>query len=303
MSKDHRFFILLFLAALALYLLTPFLPETDFSLLIGAASLVSFSFLFLGRATRVLQENIPSNTLLFAAALLSVLGVYGVNRSLYNYGTTPSVGDNIFFVEKAEKVVFVEKTGDETGEHRVVASYVKRFWLAKTFSINLFLLGAALSLGVLVGKQVEKASHIFAIVVLGSVMDLWSVSGGVTKEIAASPYSCYYFLLNWTLAGKGGVTYPLIGATDFLFVTLFLFLAHRFHLSVSRNALGMAAAVALSILCALVFQRGVPVLPFMAAAVLVLNFREILPDRRELAQIVVGTVVLLALVSVFWKAR
>jgi hypothetical protein len=303
MSKNRHFFSLVFIANLALYLLTPFLPETDFSLLIGATAVVVFSFLFLVRAVRALQEKIPSNTILLAAAFLSVLGAYGLTRSLYNFRATPPVGEKVFFVEKAEKVVFVEKTGDGPGEHRVVAGYIKRFWLAKTFSINLCLLAAALSLGVLVGKQVEKASHIFAIVVIGSVMDLWSLSGGVTEEIAASPYNCYYFLLNWPLAGKGGMTYPLIGATDFLFVALFLFLAHRFHFSVSRNALGMAAAVALSVLSALVLQKGVPALPFIAAAVLVLNFRAILPDRRELTKIAVGTVVLVALLSILWKMR
>ena len=134
-------------------------------------------------------------------------------------------------------------------------------------------------------------------------MDLWSVGGGVTKEIVASPCTAYYFLLNWPLAGKGGVTSPLIGATDFLFVALFLFLAERFHLSLSRNALGMAAAVALSVLAAVVLRQGVPALPFIAAAVLILNFREIKPDRREVLQIAVGTVLLLALFSAVWQAR
>jgi hypothetical protein len=303
MGKNRHFFSLVFLVALVLYLLTPFLPETDFSLLVGAAGVVAFSFLFLGRAAQALQAKRPSNALLFAAALFSILGVYGLNRSLYNFETTPPVGGSVFSVEEAGRVIFVEKTGDEPGEDRVIASYTKHFWLAKTFSINVLLLAAALSLGVLVGKQVEKASHIFAIVVLGSVMDLWSVGVGVTEEIVSSPGSSYYFLLNWPLAGKGGVTYPLIGATDFLFVALFLFLAHRFHFPVSRNVIGMAAAVAFSVLSALVLQRGMPALPFIAAAVLVLNFRAILPDRRELTQIAVGTVVLLALFSILWRVR
>jgi hypothetical protein len=301
MSRNRHYFSVLFFASLSLYLLTPSLPETHFSLLLGAAILVVSSFFFLARATQVLQENRSSNALLIAAAFLSLLGVYGANRSLYNCRATPPPGEHTFFVEKANEVIFVEKTGAEPGEHRVVASYVKRFWLAKTFSINLFLLAAALSLGVLVGRQVEKASHIFAIVVLGSVMDLWSVSGGVTKEIAASPYSAYYFLLNWPLAGQGGVTYPLIGAADFLFVALFLFLARRFHFSIPRNTMGMAAAFALAVLTALVLQRGVPALPFIAAAVLVLNFRAILPNRREGLQIAVGTVVLITLFSILWK--
>ena len=63
----------------------------------------------------------------------------------------------------------------------------------------------------------------------------------------------------------------------------------------------MAGAVAGAILSALVLQRGVPALPFIGAAVLVLNFREIRPDRKELLQIIAGAAVILAIFALLWR--
>ena len=301
MIESRTYFALTFTSCLLLYMGTPLLPETRFGVLLGAAGVSVFAFLFIGRAARDLQMKPPANALLWGAAVISVLGVYGLNRSLTNFETIPPFEGNVFFIENADRVMFAEKTGEDSGDYRILSTYPKKGWLPKTFSINVLLLTAGLSLGVLLGRQVEKASHIFAIIVLGAVMDVWSVTAGVTEQISASPHTSYYFLFNWPLAGRGGVTYPLLGSTDFFFITLFLFLAWKFGLPPLRNLLGMAGAVAGAILSALVLQRGVPALPFIGAAVLVLNFREIRPDRKELLQIIAGAAVILAIFALLWR--
>ena len=90
------------------------------------------------------------------------------------------------------------------------------------------------------------------------------------------------------------MTYPLIGATDFLFVALFLSIVRRFGLPLGQNVAALGVAMGASVLGAVVLQRGLPALPFLGAAALILNFRAVRPDRRELLQIAAGTAAILA---------
>lgn len=298
----HRlYFTLTFLACLGLYFLTPSLPAIGDGILFGAAGVMIFALLFLERAIAMLQRRPLTNAGLAGVALVAVLSVVGVHRSLYNFAPTPAMTEHMAFNEQAERVTFVEQRPDEAGTDRVVATFPKQFWLLKTFALNVLLLVVAAALGDLLSRQVEKASHLWAIVILSAVMDLWSVTAGVTAQIVASPSACYYFLLNWPLAGQGGVTYPLIGATDFLFVALFLFLVHKFQLVPARNVIGLAVAMALAVLSAVILGRGVPALPYLGAAMLIINFRAVLPERRELLQIAVGAAVSLGIFSVLWR--
>lgn len=206
-------------------------------------------------------------------------------------------------IEEADRVVFIDAAAAKDAGTMTRTTYPKRYWIAKTLTIDVLLLVAATSIGALVARQILKPSHLVAVAVLGAAVDLWSVSAGVTREITASPHTSYYFLLNWPLPGKGGVTYPLIGATDFLFVTLFLSTARRFELPLARNVAGLAAAMSASVLSAVILGRGLPALPFLGVAMLVLNYRAVRPDRKELLQIAAGTAAILAALFLLGRGR
>jgi hypothetical protein len=284
-----------------LYLATPYLPVPG-GVLAAAGAVVLSGFLFVVPATAVLQRRPARGALLAAGALVAAAGVALANRSLYDFRTPPPAVQP-FMVEEADRVVFVDAAAPQDAAAVRRTTYPKRHWLAKTLVIDVLLLAAATAGGALIARQIVKPSHLVAVAVLGAAVDLWSVSAGVTKEITASPHTCYYFLLNWPLPGKGGVTYPLIGATDFLFVALFLTTVRRFGLPLARNVAGLAAAMTASVLSAVLLGRGLPALPFLGAAALAVNHRALRPDRKELVQIAIGTAAILAVLFLLGESR
>lgn len=273
------------------------------SVLFGAFAICFFAFLFLTRLTKIIHERNTSDFILVSVLLISLAGVAFVNSSLYNFNRVPTSKKAVKLIEEGDRLALKQLEKMEDTEGKVIFEMTKKFWIPKMFAINFLLFAVALSAGCLLGKKVEKASHIFAIIALGAVMDYWSVSSGVTKNIISSKLNCYYFLFNWTVAGSDNITYPLIGSTDFLFIVLFLFLARKFDLGILANSAGLFAGVALSILSASVLGYGIPALPFIGLSVFLINFRKILPDRNELLQIIVGSVVIYTVFSVAWKFK
>lgn len=290
------------LAACALlYVSMPVLPLPG-GVLTAAGAVVLAGFLFVVSATGILERRQASGALLVAVALAAAGGVALLNRSLYNYRSLPPAA-RLFMIEEADRVIFLDAAAPRDAGTTTRTVYPKRHWIAKTLAIDVLLLVAATSIGVLVARQILKPSHLVAVAVLGAAVDLWSVTEGVTREITASPHTCYYFLLNWPLPGKGGVTYPLIGATDFLFVALFLATVRRFGLPLARNVAGLAAAMSASVLSAVLLGHGLPALPFLGAVALALNYRAIRPDRKELLQIAAGTAAILAALMLLGRGR
>ena len=302
-QKNRLYFSISFISCVLLYFITTTFPVFKASQVIGAFAITLFAFLFITRTTDVLLKRKTGDILLVSLAVFAILGVFVINKSLYNFSELPVSKKIIKVVENDDKLQLMEFEKSDSKSGKIIFESVKKFWLFKMFSINICLLVIALSLGCLLGKKVEKPSHIFAIIVLGGVMDMWSVTSGVTQKIVSSKLNCYYFLFNWPVAGSASVTYPLIGSTDFLFIALFLYLVRKFELPVFKNIVGLVLGVLSSIFCASVLGVGIPALPFIGLAVLILNFKAILPDRNEMIQIVVGSIVIFTTFSLLWKLK
>ena len=105
-SEGDRRFLISLAAFPALYFLTPLLPLRGGGVLLGAAAVTAFAFLFIEAGVRRLWKRDLPPFLLAATVALSSFGVWGVNRSLYNFERTPSVSAPNLFVERSGEVLF-----------------------------------------------------------------------------------------------------------------------------------------------------------------------------------------------------
>ncbi|MDD3148325.1 MAG: hypothetical protein PHD82_13605 [Candidatus Riflebacteria bacterium] len=153
----------------------------------------------------------------------------------------------------------------------------------------------ASGIGLWIGEGIDEVSHLIPVALVATLADIWSVSAGATSMIIVSS-SINYFLLRFPLPGTSEIPY-LIGLTDFLFFAIFFQAAIRFKLGTRKNAILLLASFLITVAAAIFFGVGLPVLPFMAAIFVAGNFRRLELKREEIRQILIFSVVILALFS------
>ena len=130
-----------------------------------------------------------------------------------------------------------------------------------------------MGLGWLVSRGLKKPSYLITAAVVGALTDIFSVYMGPSKLVLSSdvfPYVSY----QWGLAGQGVM--PCVGAGDFIFLCLFFAGARRFGLDDRKTFWAMTVAFGLGFLSIAFSPMGVPALPFMAALLLLVHWRELM---------------------------
>ena len=84
-----------------------------------------------------------------------------------------------------------------------------------------------------------------------------------------------------------------IGPADFVFMAFFLSCAHRFRLDVRRTLISIFVALTLALYFVLLAPWPVPALLPMAAAFLIVNFRQFKLSRQELQAVCAAAVIVL----------
>lgn len=154
------------------------------------------------------------------------------------------------------------------------------------FLLGLAQLLLASGIGLWIGSGIDKPSHLLPLGLVAGFADIWSVSAGATSLIIQSS-TIYYFLLRFPLISGGEQEFPLlIGLTDFLFYGIFFRATVRFQLGTAKNVFLLAMSFFITVIAALFFQIGLPVLPFMAVCFLAGNYRKLTLTREELLQMV-----------------
>ncbi len=156
-------------------------------------------------------------------------------------------------------------------------------------------LALASGIGLWIGNGIDAVSHLIPVAVVATLADIWSVSAGATSKIIVSS-AINYFLLRFPLPGTNEIPY-LIGLTDFLFFAIFFSAACRFGLGALRNAVLLLSSFLVAVAAAIFFSAGLPVLPFMAVIFVAGNFRQLELKREEIKQILIFSVVILAVFS------
>ena len=153
----------------------------------------------------------------------------------------------------------------------------------------------ASGIGLWIGNGIDAVSHLIPVAVVATLADIWSVSAGATSMIIVSS-AINYFLLRFPLPGTSEIPY-LIGLTDFLFFAIFFQAARRFNLGTARNAVLLLSSFLVAVAAAIFFGMGLPVLPFMALIFVAGNFRRLELKREEIKQILIFSVIILAVFS------
>ncbi|MDX6549275.1 MAG: hypothetical protein QOG33_2825 [Gaiellales bacterium] len=129
---------------------------------------------------------------------------------------------------------------------------------------------AASLLGLALGSLLESGAEIVGVALLIAAVDIYSVEAGPTRVIVEHHAGV---LNDFTLAlhpiGSAGVAQ--IGASDFLFLAVFLSAAHRFDLRVDAGWLAMTASFGITVLVSYLFDRDLPALPLLSLSFLLVN--------------------------------
>ncbi|MDX6544566.1 MAG: hypothetical protein QOG02_340, partial [Gaiellales bacterium] len=119
---------------------------------------------------------------------------------------------------------------------------------------------AASMLGLALGSLLQSAAEIVGVALLIAAVDIYSVAAGPTRVIVEHHVDV---LNDFTLAfhpiGSTGVAQ--IGASDFVFLAVFLSAAHRFDLRGGASWLAMTASFGGTLLLSYLFDRALPALP------------------------------------------
>jgi hypothetical protein len=156
--------------------------------------------------------------------------------------------------------------------------------LAALLSVALGVSGALL--GAALGGRIEKPGQLSAVALVSGVADLWSVfdpeapSARLARETLAEPARLTAFALPFALAGTPLVT-AIIGVGDLLFAALYV-AAFRAHGLSTRRVLGaLFAAFITGLFGLLLWERPLPLLPLLGAAVIVADPRTRSLSSRE----------------------
>lgn len=134
-------------------------------------------------------------------------------------------------------------------------------------------LAAAAALGAMLARLVERASWIAFLAVMAALVDIWSVyaRGGVTNRLLESgdaPAGRVVDLLLFTGPSVEGAPQFAVGITDLVFLALFLCWAHDWRLDMRVVALALLAGTWLGLATGELLDSLVPLLPFLALAML-----------------------------------
>ncbi len=143
--------------------------------------------------------------------------------------------------------------------------------------VGALLTGGSL-VGGIVGAGVKHPGHLLVVAWVSSLADLYSVLSphGVSAHVIRSQAALSLAALSWPIPGTPDIS-PVLGVGDVMLSTVYLVVARRHRMGIARMVIALTVGYAATFVALLVCQRALPVLPFLAGAVLL-----IVPGARKL---------------------
>lgn len=137
-------------------------------------------------------------------------------------------------------------------------------------------------LGMIVGRLMRRPGYLVPVLVAAGTIDIYSVFFGPTAKIMRQPVLMSHFLFYWPLLGTDRIR-GLIGIADFVFAGLLLAGAVSFGRPLRRTAAAFAAGCIVEFVALwLLPVDGLPILPFIAAAYIIAEWKFLVADRKNL---------------------
>lgn len=144
----------------------------------------------------------------------------------------------------------------------------------------LLLCALAMLIGRLISWRIDDPAFLIPLLIVGSLMDIWSVARGVTHQmIATKSVALDYLLVRYPSMHRPDVG-QLIGFADLLFAVILLGCAVRFGFAAGRTVLCLNLGFVSAFAAVAVTGVGLPALPFISVFFVLLH-RKSLPVRRE----------------------
>ena len=188
---------------------------------------------------------------------------------------------------------FYLRTGFETGYRQV---------FFKSFFHSIFLVLFVFYAGQLLALLVDKKSYLLPMVIVASVVDVWSKLQGVSKALVEMPalqeitrsimVSIPVAVPATSLGPKFLLFAPIAGGADFLFISFFLAVSCKFGLPLRRSAIAMFIGMVVGITSVVLLHelydsgywnfalKGLPGIPFFACAYLFFHWKEFRPNKQ-----------------------
>ncbi|MFH1677161.1 MAG: hypothetical protein ABIC40_09070 [bacterium] len=178
---------------------------------------------------------------------------------------------------------------------------------------NLALLFTTFTVGFWLAGEIEKAGHLIPVCILGTLVDIWSVFTGPSKQVGEKvlehverqiatgeitpPPIVSFLLLHWPQAGTGTMT-PLLGLGDLIFIALLFASCRKFKLSPIKSILLVLGGLAVAEAVTMGFQKPIPALPFICGFFLAGNYNDLSITQKEWRLTIIISVIVIALILV-----
>ena len=133
----------------------------------------------------------------------------------------------------------------------------------------------AAAAGMLLAFVLAAPVVVIAVPLFVSAIDVWSVATGPTSQLLESDSGTIDYL-SFEIPAWGGGTVGNLGVSDIVFLAFFAALAWRYDLRRRATAVCLALALPAALVAQLEIGGAIPVLPFLAAALLLPNL-DLLP--------------------------
>lgn len=192
----------------------------------------------------------------------------------------------------------------------IIHGYDWRIW----HSVNtVCLLLVTLTVGFWLAGEIEKSGHLLPICILGTLVDIWSVFHGISKNVGeqvmqhqqkiaetgvwSPPPMVELLIMHWPYPGANMMA-SMFGVGDLAFIAMFMGASRRFNLPIWQTFFLMILGLGLATGTAIYLQKPIPALPFLCILFLAWYFSKFSLTYKEWRITIIISLIVLAVIII-----
>ncbi|HOT76368.1 MAG TPA: hypothetical protein PK467_11305 [Candidatus Wallbacteria bacterium] len=250
----------------------------------------AFCFITIFVAAKLLPGIAPKVSYMISAMSLSLSALYILYKILHlPFNMIAYTAISVFFI--FVHILFVSLTGG-------AGFYIE---VSGTLVSLICLVSAAGLIGRIIAVRIDEIAFLIPLCLIAALADIWSVFFGVTSELVTKKSAALNYLLMRYPTLSAGDLRQYIGISDFLFATILMGAAMNFKLNVKKTYAGFAAAFFLTFLTVVITHRGIPAIPAISLAFIIINGPRLkikLEDIKTMLIVISGAGLVFYLISI-----
>ena len=159
---------------------------------------------------------------------------------------------------------------------------------------DLSIIIGSIFIGKLITDFVSQVSWIIPITIVLIITDFWSVYYGLSAKLIHNEEIMKRFVTYYPTLGEKAPL-PLLGMSDFIFLTLFLALSYKFKFGIKKNIIFMLLVLILVFVLVFYTQSPTPVLPYLGITFVLINIKDIEIKKKEIFTTFVFVLIIIAI--------